>query len=74
MEQAKEPLPELTLGRSRPSSDRPRARPEPVLIGGMPQADNRVRVRRVPWQSRQRLAPGAAAPDAGAALTNAMGR
>ena len=45
-----------------------------VLIGGMPQADNRVRVRRVPWQSGQRLAPGAAAPDAGAALTNAMGR
>jgi HlyD family secretion protein len=45
-----------------------------VLIGGTPQADSRVRVRRVPWQPGQPLAPGAAAPDAGAALTNAMGR
>ncbi|PZO10702.1 MAG: efflux RND transporter periplasmic adaptor subunit [Burkholderiales bacterium] len=45
-----------------------------VLIGGTPQADNRVRVRSVPWQPGQRMAPGAAAPDAGAALTNAMGR
>ncbi|OSZ74104.1 efflux RND transporter periplasmic adaptor subunit [Hydrogenophaga sp. IBVHS1] len=45
-----------------------------VLIGGNPQADAGVRVRRVPWQPGQPLAPGAAAPDAGAALTNAMGR
>jgi len=45
-----------------------------VLIGGTPQADRRVRVRLVPWQSGQPLAPGAALPDAGAALTNAMGR
>ena len=45
-----------------------------VLIGGNPRADAGVRVRRVPWQPGQPLAPGAAAPDAGAALTNAMGR
>ena len=45
-----------------------------VLIGGNPQANAGVRVRRVPWQPGQPLAPGAAAPDAGAALTNAMGR
>ncbi|MDZ4396335.1 efflux RND transporter periplasmic adaptor subunit [Hydrogenophaga sp.] len=45
-----------------------------VLIGGVPKVDDRVRVRPVPWQPGQRMAPGAAAPDAGAALTNAMGR
>lgn len=45
-----------------------------VLIGGDPKADDRVRVRRVPWQPGQRWGPGAASPDAGAALTNAMGR
>jgi HlyD family secretion protein len=45
-----------------------------VLIGGDPKVDDRVRVRPVPWQPGQRMAPGAAAPDAGAALTNAMGR
>jgi len=45
-----------------------------VLIGGTPQADNRVRVRRVQWRPGQSTVPGAAAPDAGAALTNAMGR
>ena len=47
---------------------------ELVLMGGTPQADDRVRVRRVPWQPGTRMTPGAAAPDAGAALTNAMGR
>ncbi|MDM7942801.1 MAG: efflux RND transporter periplasmic adaptor subunit [Hydrogenophaga sp.] len=47
---------------------------ELVLIGGSPGPDDRVRLRRVPWQPGQPLAPGAGAPDAGAALTNAMGR
>jgi HlyD family secretion protein len=45
---------------------------EQVLVGGALQAGQRVRVTVVPWQPSQRAA--AAAPDAGAALTNAMGR
>ncbi len=45
-----------------------------VLIGGDPKVDDRVRVRPVPWQPGQRMAPGVTTPDAGAALSNAMGR
>lgn len=46
---------------------------EQVLVGGALQAGQRVRVRALPWQPGQH-ASGAAAPDAGAALINAMGR
>ncbi|MGE0100479.1 MAG: efflux RND transporter periplasmic adaptor subunit [Hydrogenophaga sp.] len=45
-----------------------------VLVDDHAQAGDRVRVRLVPWQPGQRMASGAASPDAGAALTNAMGR
>ncbi len=44
-----------------------------VLLGGALQAGQRVRVRVMPWQPSQR-ASGTAAPDAGAALANALGR
>ncbi len=44
-----------------------------VLVGGTLQDGQRVRVRVLPWQPGQR-AGGAATPDAGAALINAMGR
>jgi HlyD family secretion protein len=44
-----------------------------VLVGGTPQAGQRLRVQVVPWQLTQRT-NGGAAPDASAALTNAMGR
>ena len=44
-----------------------------VLVGGALQAGQRLRVQVVPWQPTQRT-NGGAAPDAGAALTNAMGR
>lgn len=44
-----------------------------VLVGGALQADQRLRVQVVPWQPSQ-PANAAAAPDASAALTNAMGR
>jgi HlyD family secretion protein len=44
-----------------------------VLVGGALQAGQRLRVQVVPWQPRQPVS-GGAAPDAGAALTNAMGR
>ena len=44
-----------------------------VLVGGTLQVGQRVRVRVLPWQPGQR-AGGAATPDAGAALINAMGR
>lgn len=46
---------------------------EQVLVGGALRAGQRVRVRVVSWEPSQR-AVGAAASDAGAALTNAMGR
>ena len=46
---------------------------EQVLVGGALQAGQRVQVRVLPWQPGQH-ASGAAAPDAGAALINAMGR
>jgi HlyD family secretion protein len=44
-----------------------------VLVGGALQAGQRLRVQVVPWQLTQRT-NGGAAPDASAALTNAMGR
>jgi HlyD family secretion protein len=44
-----------------------------VLVGGALQAGQRLRVQVVPWQPRQPVSAGAA-PAAGAALTNAMGR
>jgi HlyD family secretion protein len=44
-----------------------------VLLGGALKAGQRLRVRVVPWQLTQRT-NGGAAPDASAALTNAMGR
>jgi HlyD family secretion protein len=46
---------------------------EQVLVGGALRAGQRVRVRVVSWEPSQR-AVGAAASNAGAALTNAMGR
>jgi HlyD family secretion protein len=46
---------------------------EQVLVGGALRAGQRVRVRVVSWEPSQR-ALGAAASNAGAALTNAMGR
>ncbi len=44
-----------------------------VLLGGALQAGQRLRVQVVRWQPTQRTS-GGAAPDAGTALTNAMGR
>lgn len=44
-----------------------------VLLGGTPRPDARVRTRVVAWQPGARATP-TAGPDAGAALTNAMGR
>lgn len=44
-----------------------------VLLGGALKAGQRLRVQVVPWQPIER-ASGGAAPDASAALTNAMGR
>ncbi|MBK8073141.1 MAG: efflux RND transporter periplasmic adaptor subunit [Ramlibacter sp.] len=46
---------------------------ESVLLGGEQHDGQRVRVRTVDWKPGQVAAPGAA-PDAGAALSNAMGR
>ncbi len=45
-----------------------------VLLGGSPQAGARVRVRAVSWQPGGPAANGGGAPDAGSALTSAMGR
>lgn len=45
-----------------------------VLLGGSPQAGARVRVRAVSWQPGGPAANGGSAPDAGSALTSAMGR
>lgn len=45
-----------------------------VLLGGSVPAGARVRVRAVAWQPGQPVGKAVAGPDAGAALTNAMGR
>ena len=45
-----------------------------LLLGGGVRAGARVRVRAVAWQPGQPMGKTGAAPDAGAALTNAMGR
>ena len=45
-----------------------------VLLGGSVPAGARVRVRALAWQPGQPVARAAASPDAGSAVTNAMGR
>jgi len=45
-----------------------------VLLGGNIEAGARIRVRTVPWQPGKAATPGATGPDAGSALTNAIGR
>lgn len=45
-----------------------------VVLGDQVKAGARIRVRVVPWQPGKAATPGAAGPDAGSALTNAIGR
>ena len=45
-----------------------------VLLGNPVKAGARIRVQTVPWQPGKAATPGAGGPDAGSALTNAIGR